>query len=168
MIFYTYIIYSSSKDQYYIGHSGDLEDRLYRHNNSGSKSTKQSSDWELKYQKEFNDRAGAATHEMEIKKKKSRKYIEQPISSAGYLHAGRRGASRGKREGHRLDSVILHERLFYKLEQPFFFLCFYAPTLHTPQINTDTIMTMQVIWRTGCIGTTTQTVKAPHKQMIGS
>ncbi len=81
MPFYTYILYSSSKDRYYIGHPGDMEDRLYRHNNSGSKSTKHVKDWELKYQKEFADRAGAAGHEAEIKRKKSRAYIEQMISS---------------------------------------------------------------------------------------
>ena len=42
----------------------------------------QANDWELKYQKEFIERAGALDHEMEIKRKKSRKYVEQLISSA--------------------------------------------------------------------------------------
>ena len=83
MPFYTYILYSPSADKYYIGHTGDMEDRLRRHKNSGSKSTKHISDWVLKYQKEFQDRASAAVHEMEIKRQKSRKYIEQLISSVG-------------------------------------------------------------------------------------
>ncbi|CAN5365279.1 hypothetical protein BH09BAC1_BH09BAC1_17320 [soil metagenome] len=83
MTYYTYILYSAAADKYYIGHTGDIDDRLRRHNNSGSKSTKQASDWELKYRKGFPDRASAMAHETEIKKKKSRKYVEQLISSAG-------------------------------------------------------------------------------------
>ncbi len=83
MHYYTYIIYSVLQDRYYIGHTGDVEDRLYRHNNSGSKSTKQANDWELKYLKEFHNKAGATNHEIEIKKKKSRIFIERLISSVG-------------------------------------------------------------------------------------
>ncbi|MBK7375127.1 MAG: GIY-YIG nuclease family protein [Chitinophagaceae bacterium] len=41
MPFYVYIIYSPSLDQFYIGHTQSLEDRIFRHNNAGSKATKQ-------------------------------------------------------------------------------------------------------------------------------
>ena len=83
MPFCVYIIYSSSLDQYYIGHSEDLEDRVFRHQNSGSKSTKKANDWKLVYHKSFQTRAEAVSREMEIKKKKSRKYIEWLIRSDG-------------------------------------------------------------------------------------
>ena len=83
MPFVVYIIYSASLDQYYIGHSEDMEDRLFRHNNSGSKSTKKTNDWELVHTEIFQIKSEATKRELEIKKKKSRKYIEWLISSAG-------------------------------------------------------------------------------------
>jgi putative endonuclease len=81
MSFTVYIIYSSFIDQYYVGHSENLEYRLFRHNNSGSKFTKKVKDWKLVYSEIFTTKAEAATREIEIKKKKSKKYIEWLISS---------------------------------------------------------------------------------------
>jgi putative endonuclease len=78
-----YILYSSSSNQFYIGHSENLEDRIFRHTNSGSKSTKKANDWVLKYKMEFSTRSEAMKSEREIKRKKSRKYIEWLISSVG-------------------------------------------------------------------------------------
>ena len=82
-MFYVCIIYSAKIDQYYIGQTSNIEDRLYRHRNSGSKSTKKTSDWELKYTETFETRTIAVQRESEIKKKKSRKYLEFLVSSAG-------------------------------------------------------------------------------------
>ena len=81
MFFFVYILYSQTADQYYVGHTADLEARLFRHTNSGSKSTKEASDWKLVYREEYITRPEAYEREMEIKKKKSRKYIEWLISS---------------------------------------------------------------------------------------
>ncbi|MBX3255554.1 MAG: GIY-YIG nuclease family protein, partial [Chitinophagaceae bacterium] len=44
MPYTVYILYSSTLDQYYIGHTQDMADRIFRHNNSGSKSTKKAND----------------------------------------------------------------------------------------------------------------------------
>lgn len=77
MPFSVYIIYSKIIDQYYVGHSEDLTDRLYRHNNSGSKATKKAKDWKIVYTESYETRAEASRRESEIKKKKSRNYIEQ-------------------------------------------------------------------------------------------
>ena len=82
MPFFVYIIYSVSIDQYYVGQCEDLNDRIYRHKNAGSKSTKKASDWELKYTETFDERSKAVNREQEIKRKKSRRYIEWLISSA--------------------------------------------------------------------------------------
>ncbi|MBS1597524.1 MAG: GIY-YIG nuclease family protein [Bacteroidetes bacterium] len=76
MPFCVYVIYSSSQDQYYVGHSENFEDRLFRHINSGSKSTKKAKDWNLVSMETFQTRSDAMKREMEIKKKKSRRYIE--------------------------------------------------------------------------------------------
>ena len=83
MSFHVYILYSSELDQYYTGHSANLEDRLYRHNNSGSKATKKAIDWKLVYKEQFDNKVEAFQRELEIKRKKSRKYIEWLISSVG-------------------------------------------------------------------------------------
>jgi len=83
MTYCLYIIYSPFLDQFYIGHSQDIDDRIFRHNNSGSKATKKSNDWKLVYTEIFNTKAEAMRRELEIKRKKSRKYIEWLISSVG-------------------------------------------------------------------------------------
>jgi len=83
MPFYVYILYSPGLDQYYIGHTENLQDRIFRHTNSGSKSTKKANDSVIKYTEEFESRQKAMQRELEIKKKKSRKYIEWLISSVG-------------------------------------------------------------------------------------
>jgi putative endonuclease len=83
MPFTVYILYSVVLDQYYTGQTENLEDRLFRHNNSGSKSTKKVNDWKLVYSEVFERRGEAVRRESEIKKKKSRRYIEWLISSAG-------------------------------------------------------------------------------------
>lgn len=93
MSFVVYIIYSASLDQFYIGHTHDLQERLFRHKNSGSKATKRANDWVLKYTEEFFSRSEAVKRELAIKNKKSRKYIELLISSvagASRKHSGRR------------------------------------------------------------------------------
>ena len=80
--YYVYIIYSESTDSYYIGQTSDLEDRLFRHCNSGSKSTKKAKDWKLVYKEVYESRSESVLREREIKNKKSRKYIEKLISSS--------------------------------------------------------------------------------------
>ncbi len=78
---FVYIIYSKAIDRFYVGQTENLEDRLFRHNNSGSKSTRRANDWRFVHFEEFPDRSAAVNRETEIKKKKSRKYIESIISN---------------------------------------------------------------------------------------
>ncbi|MCB0804129.1 MAG: GIY-YIG nuclease family protein [Flavobacteriales bacterium] len=74
-----YILYSNSKDKYYVGHTSDIEDRLTRHNTGRNKSTKYGVSWELVYKEAFSTKSEAYQRELEIKKKKSRVYIEKLI-----------------------------------------------------------------------------------------
>ena len=77
-MFFVYIIYSASKDKYYIGQTSDIENRLETHcvrKNLGA------SDWVLKYSETFATRSEAVKRESEIKNKKRRAYIESLISS---------------------------------------------------------------------------------------
>ncbi len=75
-MYFTYIIYSKSIDRYYVGYTHDLKLRLERHNSGWSRSTKSGMPWELVYQEKFETKSEAIKRENEIKRKKSRKYIE--------------------------------------------------------------------------------------------
>ncbi|PXY44755.1 GIY-YIG nuclease family protein [Flavobacterium hydrophilum] len=82
-MYYTYIIYSKTINKYYIGSCQDIEQRLQDHLNSRSKYTKIAKDWELKYFETFLTRSEACQRELQIKKIKSRKYIEKLIETKG-------------------------------------------------------------------------------------
>jgi len=83
MTYYVYILYSQTIDQFYVGHTENLDDRIFRHNNSGSKSAKKAKDWVVRYTEKFGSRQEAMRRELNIKNKKSRKYIEWLVSSVG-------------------------------------------------------------------------------------
>ena len=75
-MYYVYILYSKKFDHYYIGQCEDVDLRLKRHNGKAVHSTKAYVPWELVYTESFTSRSEAVQRESEIKKKKSRKYIE--------------------------------------------------------------------------------------------
>ncbi|MEL6670556.1 MAG: GIY-YIG nuclease family protein [Bacteroidota bacterium] len=76
MPYYLYILYSAKIDRYYVGSTSNLSDRLHRHNTGRSKYTKRGIPWEVVYTESFPDRPAAVRREREIKKKKSRVYVE--------------------------------------------------------------------------------------------
>ena len=78
--FCIYILYSSKVDKYYVGESEDVNARLKSHLSGISKFTSIADDWKLVYSEEYETRTEAVRREREIKKKKSRKYIEWLIS----------------------------------------------------------------------------------------
>lgn len=73
-----YILYSLSRDRYYIGHTEDLEKRLQEHRR---KRTLGAGDWVLKYCEAHETRGSAMKREAEIKNKKRRSYLEGLISA---------------------------------------------------------------------------------------
>jgi len=80
MAYFTYILQNTKTKKYYTGSCEGLEKRLDRHNSGYVKSTKSGSpDWEIKYTETYSTRSEAQSREMQIKKKKSRKYIEALI-----------------------------------------------------------------------------------------
>lgn len=81
-MFFTYILYSQSKDKYYIGHTYHLDERLIEHNAGKTPSTKSGKPWIIVHQESYETKSGAAKREIEIKNKKNRKYIEFLISSS--------------------------------------------------------------------------------------
>jgi putative endonuclease len=75
-IFYLYILHSCKDGTYYIGHTGDLKKRIHWHNAGYSLSTKAKRPWKLVYQEIYQTKSDAQKREYELKRKKSRKYIE--------------------------------------------------------------------------------------------
>ncbi len=72
-MFYVYILLSEKTGKFYIGSTGDLEDRLFRHNSGWSKSTKSGRPWQLVYSETFSTRSEA----MNVRKKSK---VEKVIS----------------------------------------------------------------------------------------
>ena len=66
-MYFVYILHSESKDRFYIGQTGDLDDRLTRHNDGKSTSTKYGVPWKLVYTEGFETRAASLAREKEIK-----------------------------------------------------------------------------------------------------
>src|SRR4051812_518920 len=86
-MFFVYIIYSFSKDKYYVGHTGEgLSERLRKHNSNHKGFTGPVTDWKILFSKEYSSKSEAYKAELNIKKRKSRKYIETLISSSGSEH----------------------------------------------------------------------------------
>ena len=81
-MWFVYILYSNKLDRYYTGSTDDLEWRLERHNSGWGRYTKKGIPWKLVCNEEYSTKSEALKREREIKKKKSRKYIEELISHA--------------------------------------------------------------------------------------
>ena len=75
-MYYVYILYSASKDKYYVGQSDDIVNRVTSHNSGISPYTSMTNDWEMVYKEEYSTRNEAIRRENAIKRKKSRQYIE--------------------------------------------------------------------------------------------
>ena len=79
---YIYILYSEKLNKYYVGSCVNLERRLYEHNIGHSKFTSLGIPWKIVYTEELETEQWARKRELDIKKKKSRKYIEDLIEKA--------------------------------------------------------------------------------------
>lgn len=75
-----YILYSEKLSKYYIGACIDMERRLYEHNIGHSKFTSLGVPWKLVYREEFETLEAAKKRELQVKKMKSRKYIEELLA----------------------------------------------------------------------------------------
>ena len=80
---HTYILYSSTLDKYYIGHTDDsIEERLRRPLSNHDGFTAKAKDWEIVFSKSFDSKKEAHAFERQIKGWKSRKAIEKLVLSA--------------------------------------------------------------------------------------
>jgi putative endonuclease len=77
MPFFVYILYSSIRDRYYVGHTGDdLQERLRKHNSNHKGFSGKTGDWLIVYSETYSTKTAAYQREREIKGWKSRKKIE--------------------------------------------------------------------------------------------
>jgi len=82
MPFLIYILYSSTRDRYYVGHTGDsLQERLRKHNSDHKGYSGKVGDWQIVYTESYSTKSAAYQREREIKSWKSRKRIEILIAS---------------------------------------------------------------------------------------
>jgi putative endonuclease len=88
-MFSVYILYSKAADRYYVGHTADLQLRLYSHNHSLhtlNKYTRKNGPWTRVYQESnFATRSDAMIREREIKGWKSSKRIKALVESASMI-----------------------------------------------------------------------------------
>jgi putative endonuclease len=82
MTYFVYILKSLQDGSYYVGSTNNLEDRLIRHNEGRVKYTRVKRPYKLMYFEEQPDRSSAAKREYEIKRHKSRKFIENLLKSS--------------------------------------------------------------------------------------
>jgi len=81
MPYFVYILKSFKDRTYYVGSTRNLEDRVERHNEGRVAYTKPRRPWKLVYSEEHPDRSNASKREYEIKKHKSREFIETLIKT---------------------------------------------------------------------------------------
>ena len=78
-----YILYSSTLDRYYIGHTSEaIEERLRKHLSDKKHWTGRANDWRVMYTEVHPDKATAYRRELEVKGWKKRSRIEALISAA--------------------------------------------------------------------------------------
>jgi len=80
MKFTVYILFSPSKNKYYVGFTGDdIIERIRKHNTNHRGFTGGICDWILAYKENFDSKKDAMQREKQIKNWRSRKMIEQLI-----------------------------------------------------------------------------------------
>jgi len=69
-VYHVYLLQSKKTGRYYVGQTGNLTDRIKRHNEGRVLSTKSGCPWELVKKRSFSSRREAVQYENKLKKKK--------------------------------------------------------------------------------------------------
>ena len=80
MEFIVYILFSETKNRFYIGYTSNLESRIIRHNQKSKSYTGIINDWKVVYQEKYQTKEQAQQRELKIKSWKSRIKIQELIS----------------------------------------------------------------------------------------
>ncbi|HEV8513300.1 MAG TPA: GIY-YIG nuclease family protein [Cyclobacteriaceae bacterium] len=76
-VYSTYIIESEKTENWYYGHSDNLERRLNEHNSGQTKSTRGKGPWRLIFERPFATKLDANRFELKLKKLKNKEYIKR-------------------------------------------------------------------------------------------
>lgn len=74
-----YILRSLKNNRYYVGSTGNIKERLAKHNRGEVKSTKAGRPWKAIYREVFDTRQKARRRELQVKLWKSREAVERLI-----------------------------------------------------------------------------------------
>lgn len=85
MNYYGYILHSLITDEYYVGQTECIKDRLERHNAGRELSTRHGRPWEIVYLERLETRSLAMKWERKTKGRKSRAYLESLIFSSSNM-----------------------------------------------------------------------------------
>ena len=80
MTFFVYVLESEKDGSYYVGSTNNFEDRIERHNQGRSQYTKTKRPWQLVYTEEYLNKSDAIKRENQIKRRKSKNYIDSLIA----------------------------------------------------------------------------------------
>ncbi len=83
IVYFVYILRSEQDGSYYTGSAENALIRLIRHNEGWSRSTKGKRPWRIVHTESYETKREALRREREIKRMKSREYIERLINHAG-------------------------------------------------------------------------------------
>ncbi len=81
MPFFVYILFSSTKEKFYIGFTSDIEQRILRHNQKSKGFTGNNNDWKIVYTETFSEKSEAIAREKQIKSWKSKSKIQELIKN---------------------------------------------------------------------------------------
>ena len=81
MNFIVYILFSDSKNKFYIGFTSNLKERLIRHNQKSKGFTGNTNDWKVVYTENYETKELAHKRELQIKSWKSRIKIQELIKN---------------------------------------------------------------------------------------
>jgi len=81
MEFIVYILFSQTKNRFYIGFTSNLKERIIRHNQKSKGFTGNVNDWKIVYTENYSTKEEAQKRERQIKSWKSRTKIEELITN---------------------------------------------------------------------------------------
>jgi putative endonuclease len=82
MRFYVYILQSESSGRFYVGQTKDLAQRVAYHNANYSLALKNRGPWKLVYSEVCATQSEAVRREMQIKRQRDRRFIEELLSAS--------------------------------------------------------------------------------------
>ncbi|MCX2583118.1 GIY-YIG nuclease family protein [Pedobacter sp. MR22-3] len=80
-MFYAYILYSQTRNKYYVGSTSNLKARIIKHNTNHPGFTGHTGDWQIVWVQSFTEKSDAAKREKQIKSWKSRRMIINLINT---------------------------------------------------------------------------------------